>query len=118
MFKFKVFLSQLLLLSLPSLSVSTVQSLVNGPYGKRDADADEPGLRGTLDERNRAHMAHAVVISLAVVVLLPMGAIILRVVPSRMAVQLHWIFQLFSMAVLLTGFGLGVWLSWLHNEVR
>jgi len=118
MFNFNFPFSLLVLLHLQSLPVLAVLSLANGPHFKRDADANAPGLRGTLDERNRAHMAHGVVMSLAIVVFLPSGAILLRAVPSRRAIQLHWIFQLFSMLVLLAGFALGVWLSWLHNEVR
>jgi hypothetical protein len=83
-----------------------------------DDDDDEPGIRGTPAERNRAHMAHGVVISLAVVVFLPMGAIFVRTINSPRIIEFHAIFQMFSFAVLLTGFALGVWLSYLHNEVR
>jgi hypothetical protein len=85
---------------------------------RADDDEDAPGLRGTLAERNRAHMAHGVVISLAVVVFLPIGAILVRAINSPRIIEYHAIFQMFSFAVLLTGFALGVWLSYLHNEVR
>jgi hypothetical protein len=112
------YLSKLVLLSFVQ-SFPIMQVFANNLHYKRmDPDDDEPGLKGTESERNRAHIAHGVVISLAAVILLPFGAILLRTVNPSRAVQIHGIFQIFSMTVLLIGFALGVWLTYLHNEVR
>lgn len=77
------------------------------------------GLRGTPESRRRAQAAHALVAIFSVVVLLPLGAILLRLIKkSSRAVHVHWIFQLISLSALIWGFGLGLWTSYLKNNVR
>jgi len=86
-----------------------------------DEDDDDPfeiGLRGTPELRTTAHIAHGVIAGFTAVVLFPLGAIFLRGLKSPRAIRIHWILQLINLSTLLVGFALGVWLSYLHNEVR
>jgi hypothetical protein len=87
------------------------------PLVLADDDDDEPGLRGTPMERTNAHIAHGVVAGLAFAIFLPIGAILLRGINSPHAVLIHRIWQIVSLGIMLLGFALGLWLSYLHNEV-
>lgn len=74
--------------------------------------------RGTPEMRRKAHIAHGIVISLAAVILFPIGGILLRwFKTSPRATRFHLIFQLLSFVILLWGLGLGAWLAYLENNV-
>lgn len=87
------------------------------PLVLADDDDDEPGLKGSPMERTNAHIAHGVVAGLAFVIFLPIGAILLRGINSPKAVFIHRVWQIVSLGIMLLGFALGLWLSYLHNEV-
>lgn len=83
-----------------------------------------PGLKGSEALRTRAHIAHGVVMSTAMVLFFPLGSILLRLLQSSKveycrakAVYVHICCQLLGMVVMLTGFALGCWLSYLHHEL-
>ena len=75
------------------------------------------------------HIAHGVVISIVIVLFFPLGSIILRLSqlsaaqrsshsPPRVSpTTLHIAWQSTGLVVLLAGFGLGCWLSYLHREL-
>lgn len=87
------------------------------PLVLADDDDDEPGLKGSPMERTNAHIAHGVVAGLAFAIFLPIGAILLRGINSPHAVLIHRIWQIVSLGIMLLGFALGLWLSYLHHEV-
>lgn len=114
-----VFISEILLLTERSACMTVVRAEANqlDLLHRRDDDDNMPGMRGTEAERNRAHIAHGTVISIAIVLLFPIGGMITRQSHFKHRIWLHAAWQMFSMLVLITGFALGVWLSILHNEV-
>jgi len=57
-----------------------------------------------------ARIAHAVLASLAFVIFFPMGAICIRILPGKIALILHGLFQLFAYLVFTAAVGLGIWL--------
>jgi hypothetical protein len=70
---------------------------------------------------NRADKAHGTVMALTVVLIFPLGALsrvmLHRVMSPRSLLHFHIGCQIFGMALLLAGFGLGVWTAILHGEV-
>ena len=67
---------------------------------------------------NKARIAHGVLASLAVILFFPVGAIFLRLYTGKNVVRYHYIWQLFGLAILISGFGLGIWLEMQIDEVR
>lgn len=84
---------------------------------KRDDDENMPGLKVSLQLRNNAHIAHGTVMSVAIVLFYPIGAIMMKLCSFRHLVRFNIAWQMAGMAVMLTCFGLGCRLSVLHNEV-
>jgi hypothetical protein len=110
---------QLFLLTLSSAlaSVHGAAEVEHGP-AKRVKVAMGPNyLHGSPRLHRTVLISHAVVAAVTVVVLFPSVAIVLRLISSRHIIRLHWILQLCNLVVLLTAFGLGVWLSWLQGQV-
>lgn len=112
--------------SFPSSSVSPLSSpssqTPKSPLHSRSSQTNFS--LGSLAERTRAHIAHGVVMSIAMVLFFPLGGILLRLLQSQnskrwraKAVRVHIFCQLTGMVVMLTGFALGCWLSYLHHEV-
>ena len=58
-----------------------------------------------------ARIAHAALASSAFVFLFPMGAIAMRVLPGRLALIIHGIFQLFAYIIFTAAVGLGIWIA-------
>jgi len=56
-------------------------------------------------------LAHGVLASAAFVFFFPIGAITIRVIPSKITIWLHAGFQVFSYLLFIAAFGLGVWLA-------
>ncbi|KAE9377326.1 hypothetical protein N431DRAFT_463102 [Stipitochalara longipes BDJ] len=112
-------LQALVLTLLALLPLALASSL---PLHPRDDDDDEPGLHGNPTLRTTAHIAHGVTISVAVILFFPLGGILLRLMqlhPPRSLnpISFHIYWQLAGLFVLCVGFGLGCWLSYLHNEL-
>ena len=59
---------------------------------------------------------------LTVVLIFPVGAmswkLFDRIFGPRILLLIHIAFQILGLALLVTGFGLGVWVAVLHDEVR
>jgi hypothetical protein len=58
-----------------------------------------------------ARIAHAVLASLAFVIFFPFGAIAVRVLPGRLSLILHGLFQMFGYILYIAAVGLGIWIS-------
>lgn len=86
-----------------------------GGNTRRDDDENMPGLHGNESLRTKAHIAHGTVISTAIVLWFPLGAIILRLFSSKNAAWWHIVWQMTGMFLLLVGFALGCWLSYLSS---
>ena len=84
---------------------------------RRDDDENMPGLHGNESLRTKAHIAHGTVISIAIVLFFPLGATMVRLFSTKNIIWWHMVWQMTGMFILLVGFGLGCWLSYLHNEV-
>jgi hypothetical protein len=84
---------------------------------RRDDDENMPGLHGNESLRTKAHIAHGTVISIAIVLFFPLGATMVRLFSTKNIIWWHVVWQMTGMFILLVGFGLGCWLSYLHNEV-
>lgn len=56
-------------------------------------------------------IAHGVIMSLAWVIFFPLGAIIIRALPSRHVVRLHYMTQVFAYILALTGMALGIYVA-------
>lgn len=74
-------------------------------------------LKGTQDLRNKAHIAHGIIASLAVIVWFPLGVFLLRSLRLPNTVRYHAIWQCIGLLLLIVGFGLGSWLSNLQGGV-
>jgi len=51
---------------------------------------------------------HGILGAIAMVVLFPSGAILMRVLPGRLAVWMHGVMQIISLAVLIAAVGMGI----------
>lgn len=60
------------------------------------------------EEFERKRTAHAVLMTVAFVLLFPLSALALHILPSSHVVRIHATLQLFTLAVAVAGFGLGV----------
>ena len=67
--------------------------------------------------RERVVEAHGITMSLAFVVLFPLGALTIRFMSMRGIVWIHASAQLFAYAVALAGFGMGVWIAYTTDQV-
>ncbi|KAF2670563.1 hypothetical protein BT63DRAFT_241331 [Microthyrium microscopicum] len=59
----------------------------------------------------RARIAHAALASVAFVFLFPAGAIAVRVLPGRLALFVHVLFQVLAFVIFIVAAGIGLWLS-------
>ncbi|OCK98562.1 uncharacterized protein K441DRAFT_674147 [Cenococcum geophilum 1.58] len=84
---------------------------------RRDDDENMPGLHGNESLRTKAHIAHGTVISIAIVLFFPLGATMVPLFSTKNILWWHMVWQMTGMFILLVGFGLGCWLSYLHNEL-
>jgi uncharacterized membrane protein len=64
-----------------------------------------------LDAFNRGRIAHGVLTSLAVILFFPIGGVLLRLLKSPSIVRIHIALQVLGLAVLIAGFGLGLWVQ-------
>lgn len=82
------------------LSRSTVSS------GKED-----PEFAAFQDTVNKKKTAHGVLMAVAFVVMFPFFALGLHILPSKWTVKIHGTAQLFTLAVVIAGFGIGISLA-------
>jgi uncharacterized membrane protein YfcA len=68
--------------------------------------------------KNNVDMAHGVLMGLAVVLFLPLGALVMRLPGSKNMLWVHAACQIFGLVVLILGFAMGVWTSIIHTEVN
>ena len=61
-------------------------------------------------------LAHGVISTLGVISLV-LGPILLRLIPGRYDVRVHYCFQLLGLSLYVTGFGIGAWLAVQNNSV-
>src|SRR5689334_3214386 len=74
----------------------------------------------TSAERHVSDKVHGVIMALTVTLILPVGALTWRLFPSvgsKTLLRMHLCFQVLGLAMLLTGFGCGVWNAFTHDEV-
>jgi Eukaryotic cytochrome b561 len=88
----------------------------NNPYSGNPGSSGNSGNSGssavvgtTPQKLQSVRTAHCVIMSLTFLVLLPLGAILMRVLSFPSLVYIHAIAQLFSLTLALAGFALGVW---------
>lgn len=115
-----LFILQLLGLAALASASSTHLVARHGPAGDDgdgDDDSDDVGVRGSQMLRTNIHIVHGVIMSAAFVIFFPIGAILMRVLSGPNALLIHRIVQMVGYGVMLLGFAMGAWLSWLHNEV-
>jgi uncharacterized membrane protein len=63
------------------------------------------------DAFNRGRIAHGVLTSLAIILFFPIGGVLLRLLRGPNIVKIHITLQVLGLAVLLAGFGLGIWVQ-------
>ena len=85
----------------------------SGYGGSGDGDGDSglgfgsgAGLDYNTAMRRRA--AHGIMATIAFVILFPLGAIFLRVIPGRWSVRIHYFVQILAWLLYIVGFALGV----------
>jgi hypothetical protein len=94
------------------------------------AESIEQSLSHTIEARAGSYpdaiqqvsdKAHGMIMALTVTLILPLGALSWRllgsVVPTRMLLWIHICCQVLGLAMLVTGFGCGVWAAITHDEV-
>ncbi|EFX00539.1 integral membrane protein [Grosmannia clavigera kw1407] len=75
-----------------------------------------PGISGsTLEKAIHYRTVHGILASLAIVVLMPVGAILMRIIPGRFAIWIHAIAQVLAYLLFVAGAALGLYLV---NTVR
>jgi hypothetical protein len=68
-------------------------------------------LQRFLSQREKAVIAHGVLASLAFVLSLPFGSILIRVVSFPGVWLVHGLFQIFAAIIYVAAFGIGIWLA-------
>lgn len=56
-------------------------------------------------------LAHGVIACLAFVIFFPLGAIFMRILPGRLSIIMHALFQLFAYVLYIIAFALGCWMA-------
>lgn len=86
-----------------------------GDDGSGDGDSagdgageGDGGLASSYSSTARALAAHGILACLAFVVLFPLGAIFLRVIPGRWSIHAHWMVQMLAWVLHIAAFALGV----------
>jgi hypothetical protein len=76
-----------------------------------------PGLHGSFSQIDKAHIAHGVLMGLAIGIVFPLGGIMIRVFSFKGLAKWHAVWQSFGMVLLLVGYAVGAWLAYLLGEV-
>ncbi|KAF2797492.1 hypothetical protein K505DRAFT_358369 [Melanomma pulvis-pyrius CBS 109.77] len=72
---------------------------------------DPEALMALVARMTKVRTAHGVIMPLAIVVWFPLGVFLLRLLNMKNKVLWHTVWQSFGLVLLVTGFGLGRWLS-------
>ncbi|KAL1867893.1 hypothetical protein Daus18300_006168 [Diaporthe australafricana] len=95
-----------------SSSSGSGSSGYSGYGGSSSGDGDSSGFgfgEGfDYETAMRKRTAHGIVATLAFVILFPLGAILLRLIPGRWSVRIHYVVQILAWLVYIAGFALGV----------
>jgi hypothetical protein len=86
----------------------------NGEFDFAD-DRFRGGLEFDVDKATNYRTVHGILAAMAFVILFPVGAMTMRLVPGRAALWLHAITQVVSYIIFIAAVGLGIWLV---QEVR
>lgn len=95
-------------------SSSSSSSGNSGYGGSSDGDGDADsfgfgfGAGFDYDTAMRRRTAHGIVATVAFVILFPLGAILLRLIPGRFSVWIHALVQVLAWLLYIAGFALGV----------
>lgn len=79
-----------------------------GTGGDGDNAGGDGGQDYGYDSAARARAAHGVLACLAFVILFPLGAVSLRVIPGRWSYHAHWVVQMLAWVLYVAAFALGV----------
>lgn len=88
----------------------------SGGRGSGSNDDDDNGsnsaqvLGFNVQTMQAIRIAHGVLASAAFVFFFPVGAIAIRLIPSRLAIWIHAAFQVFAFLIYTAAFGLGIWM--------
>ncbi|QDS71983.1 hypothetical protein FKW77_001490 [Venturia effusa] len=90
----------------------------NGNGGFGNGNGNGGGFNGISSflgfDVNRAstiRLAHGVIACLAWVIFFPLGAIFIRILPGRLSLIVHALFQLFAYVLYIVAFALGCWMA-------
>ena len=61
--------------------------------------------------------AHGILGALAYVIFLPLGVILLRLVPGRHTIWIHVAVQMFALALITCNAGMGIWMGLVSDQV-
>ncbi|KAK4996068.1 hypothetical protein LTR66_004237 [Elasticomyces elasticus] len=103
-------------LALGLATLTHAQEGGGGPGGEGGGGGGGQGF-GNEAKQQRIVMAHGICMGLAFAVLFPFGSIILRAFSFRNLVWVHGGWQTFVYCIALAGFGLGVWLAVLEDQL-
>ena len=91
-----------------------IHSLSSALIATLDKRASSPAFQLL---KNNVDTVHGVLMGLAVVLFLPLGALVMRLPNSKNMLWVHAACQILGMVVLTLGFAMGVWTSIIHTEV-
>ncbi|ROW07461.1 hypothetical protein VPNG_07131 [Cytospora leucostoma] len=85
------------------------------PYSGNDSDDDDGDIAGyyygqslSSGSGRRTLLIHGILACLAFVILFPLGAILLRLIPGRWSFHAHWVVQMLALVLYIAAFALGV----------
>lgn len=94
-------------------AAGAVPTYVDGGLGKASGQEGE----ASQTRINNIVVAHGIIAGIAIVVILPVGALMMRLFRFQGLIWVHASLQAIGLFLLLIGFGLGVWASVLNNQV-
>lgn len=77
-------------------------------YGDGDSYGFGFGAGFDYETATRRRAAHGIVAAIAFVILFPLGAIFLRIIPGRWSVRIHYFVQIIAWLLYIAGFALGI----------
>ncbi|TID20742.1 integral membrane protein [Venturia nashicola] len=85
----------------------------NGPLGDGNGGFNSISsfLGFDINKAEAIRLAHGVIACLAWVIFFPLGAIFIRILPGRLALVMHALFQLFAYILYIIAFALGCWMA-------
>jgi len=96
---------------------SSPSSSGSASSGSSSSDGSSSGAGDSMLSKN-IHYAHGIIMSVAFVILFPLGAIIIRTLHHPKTLWIHAAIQVFSWIAVLSGMGLGLWLALNMQELN